>query len=137
MLSGTCLCGLVKYEVKSQPTIMNLCHCSMCRKVTGSTYGTFIHIGTNDFDWISGENEITQYESSQDEFRAFCKICGSNVPVIDIDSKSVCIPAGTLDDDPRVKPIVQIFAGSKAPWHDIAKEPIAFDEFEPDDFLDD
>jgi hypothetical protein len=29
------------------------------------------------------------------------------------------LPLGALDDDPKVKPMLHAFVGSKAPWHDI------------------
>lgn len=48
----------------------------------------------------------------------------------------VIVPAGTFDDDPGVRPSLQIFLASKAPWHDAAKDPPAFEEFQPDDFFD-
>ncbi len=135
MIKGSCLCGLVVYQLVQPPAVMNICHCSMCRKVTGSSYGVFAHTHLDNFRWIAGERRIARYESSPGEFRAFCPVCGSNVPVSESDG-SVIIPAGTFDDDPRSSPVVQIFAGSRAPWHEVADDTPAFDEFEPDDFFD-
>ncbi len=135
MIRGSCLCGAVAFELAQAPEIMNLCHCSMCRKASGSSYGTFAHIKRGQFRWTRGDAEITRYESSPGNFRAFCKICGANLPVSDADDDYVCIPAGTFDDDPGIAPQVQIFAGSKAPWHEITDQPPSFDEFEPEDFF--
>lgn len=135
MIRGSCLCGEVAYELARPPTVMNICHCSMCRKVTGSSYGVFAHTSLDNFRWIAGEAGITRYESSPGEFRAFCSVCGSNVPISESDG-SVIIPAGTFDSDPQARPVVQIFAGSRAPWHEMANDPPAFEEFEPDDFFD-
>lgn len=39
--------------------------------------------------------------------------------------------AGTLDDDPEVRPVAHIFAASKAPWFDISDELPRFDEYPP------
>ena len=136
MIQGSCLCGAVKFELAHAPEIMNLCHCSMCRKTSGSSFGTFAHIKRDKFHWTKGEAEIIRFESSAGNFRAFCKYCGSSLPVSDDGDDYVCVPAGSFDDDPQIKPQVQIFAGSKAPWQVIADDPPSFDAFEPEDFFD-
>jgi hypothetical protein len=48
--------------------------------------------------------------------RAFCKNCGSNMPVLEDEGAHVVVPAGLLDDDPHIRPIVHIHTASKAPW---------------------
>jgi hypothetical protein len=102
----------------------------MCRKISGSAYGVFAHIDSSKFEWLSGEPYISSYVSSPDNIRSFCSNCGSNVP--NSDGDYMCIPAGCFDDDPLTKPSLQIFAKSKASWHKLANEPIAYDEFDPD-----
>jgi hypothetical protein len=106
----------------------------MCRKVTGSTYGTFAHADLSKFQWQSGTKCITKYGSSVEEYRAFCKVCGSSLPVIDDAAQRVCIPAGAFDDDPGLKPAVEIFLGNKAPWYSPTGDIPGFIEFAPDDF---
>ena len=127
---GSCLCGCVTFEISDVPVRMNICHCSMCRKVTGSAYGVFAHIHSTNFAWLGGSDNLIEYESSRDHLRVFCKTCGSSMPNINEDY--VCIPAGSFDDDPGIRPELQIFAGSKAPWHSLADEPVSHDEFDPD-----
>ncbi len=136
MIKGSCLCNAVNYEISGEPDAINLCHCSMCRKATGSAYGVFAHISLTRFHWASGDNHVQRFQSSPGNFRAFCRKCGSNVPVIDVEDGYVIIPVGSFDDDPQTRPAVQIFSGSKAPWHDVAELPPSFPEFEPDDFFD-
>ncbi|HSH43849.1 MAG TPA: GFA family protein [Arenicellales bacterium] len=136
MIKGSCLCGAVRYRLDEPPEVMNLCHCRMCRKATGSSYGVFAHTSSDKFHWLAGEANVSRFESSPGNYRSFCSICGSNVPVIETDG-SVIVPAGTFDDDPGARPALQIFAASKAPWHELADHPVAFNEFEPDDFFDD
>jgi len=130
MIAGSCLCGTVRYRISEVPERMNICHCTMCRKISGSAYGVFAHIKSANFQWIHGEANVSQYESSPDHIRAFCATCGSSVPNRNDDY--TCIPAGTFDSDPQLRPMLQIFAGSKAQWHTIAADPIAYDEFDPD-----
>ena len=75
-------------------------------------------------------DSIVAYESSPGHTRAFCSTCGSPVP--NVKAEYACIPAGEFDSDPGIRPMLQIFTGSKAPWHAIAQEPVAHEEFDPD-----
>jgi len=131
MIKGSCLCGTVQFQLDRPPDVMNLCHCSMCRKVTGSAFGVFVHTPTENFRWLAGESALASYESSREHWRVFCATCGSSMP--NVEAGSVCIPTGAFDDDPGITPSVQIFVGSKANWHDVAPQPPGYDEFEPDD----
>jgi len=130
MIDGSCLCGAVRFEIEGPPERMNICHCSMCRKVTGSAFGVFAHIRSLKFHWVSEVGTLVEYGSSPDHIRAFCSNCGSSVPNVGTDY--TCIPAGLLDSDPRVKPMLQIFTKSRAHWYDIPPDPPAYEEFDPD-----
>jgi hypothetical protein len=39
--SGSCLCGAVRYAFDSEPKVTLACHCSSCRKATGSAFGVW------------------------------------------------------------------------------------------------
>lgn len=131
MVTGTCLCGAVAWDLAGPIDLINHCHCTMCRRVHGSAFGTFAHAHARDFRWRRGEPTIASYESSSGTFRRFCRVCGSSVPVVEDDE--VVIPAGGIDGDPGLKPSMHIFVGSKAPWYDITDDLPQFDAFPPDD----
>ena len=117
MIQGSCLCGEVTFEIdEGKIVMMNNCHCTNCRKVTGADYGTFIQIPEQDFKWLSGQEFVSTYDSSPGNHRAFCKNCGSRAPQSNEAWPFVTIPAGSLDGDPKMSPKVNIFTGSKAPW---------------------
>ena len=134
MIRGSCLCGKIKYEIRGHPYFINHCHCSICRKAHGAAFGSFLQASLDLFDWTSGEELVTRYESSPGNKRCFCSECGANMPVIRSWENHVVIPAGTLDDDPGVRPVVHIFTGSQAPWYEIRDDLPQFQEFPPDDF---
>ena len=120
MIQGSCLCGAVRYEFDEQTILLvNNCHCSRCRKVSGAAYATFVQIPGKSFRWISGEGSVATFESSPGNRRAFCKVCGSRAPQSRNWSEHVTVPAGGLDGDPGAKPHVNIFVADKAPWHTI------------------
>ncbi|HEY5309745.1 MAG TPA: GFA family protein [Casimicrobiaceae bacterium] len=113
---------------------INHCHCSMCRKVHGAAFGSFLHADGRDFRWVSGESHVERYDSSPGNVRAFCTVCGSKMPVLEGEGAHVIIPAGSLDDDPGVRPIVHIHTASKAPWFEIRDALPQFEAFPPKEF---
>jgi hypothetical protein len=134
MIRGSCLCGQVRFELEGAPQFINHCHCSMCRKAHGAAFGSFLHSDGSGFRWLSGQTHITNYPSSPGNVRAFCSVCGSNVPVLEDEGQHVIIPAGSLDTDPIVRPVVHIHTASRAPWFEITDTLPQFAEFPPDAF---
>ena len=106
----------------------------MCRKVHGAAFGSFMHVDANGFEWLSGAELITAYQAPHQDDRCFCSICGSNMPMIE-DDDNVIIPAGTLDTDPGIVPLMHIFTGSKAAWHEITDSLPQFMEFPPEGWV--
>ena len=120
MIRGGCLCGSVRYEIVGRVKKLVHCHCSMCRKAHGAAFGSYVVLDGKDFRIVSGEGDVTAYESSPGVQRTFCRRCGSTLQFRSAKRpESVELAAGTLDDDPGVKPAYHIFVGSKAPWYDI------------------
>lgn len=126
--TGGCLCGAVTYEIRGELFDVLNCHCSMCRKFHGAAFRTRAAVRAADFHWLSGEDELTHYESSPGEYKTFCRHCGSSmVTRFDHDRKWYGFPLGSLDTDPGVKPARHIFVGSKAPWHEITDDLPCYD----------
>ena len=42
--TGSCLCGDIKWTVDEEFTMFVNCHCAICRKVHGSSYGAFVEL---------------------------------------------------------------------------------------------
>jgi hypothetical protein len=79
MYTGGCLCGSVRFEIKSPIRNIVYCHCSQCRKAQGSAFATNGVVSTADFDIVSGADSLTGYESTPGQTKYFCKICGSPI----------------------------------------------------------
>jgi hypothetical protein len=127
---GSCLCNEVQYEITGSLGVFQYCHCSRCRKFTGSAYAANIIVAPNQFRWLEGEELLGRYEVPEARHFAtsFCKNCGSSLPWLAKSGKSVVIPAGTLDGDPEIRPFQNIFYGSRADWYQEASELIKYDE---------
>lgn len=116
-IRGSCLCGAVAYEVAPPFKMMIHCHCSRCRKGTGTGHATNIIVDPGQLRWLSGEEAIRRYElpTAKTFGKWFCGLCGSPVPRHSRSGKMV-IPAGSLDTVPPIKPTDHIFWESRAPW---------------------
>ncbi len=131
MIRGSCLCRKVSWEISGRLEWMTHCHCSMCRKIHGAAFATYVAGPAENFRWLAGADLIERYPSSPGLVRPFCSSCGSVVAGAP-DEGRVFMPAGNLDDDPGVRPVAHIFVGSKAPWHRIADAVPRFDAAPPD-----
>jgi hypothetical protein len=83
-----------------------------------------VGVRRDDFRLIAGRDLIRAYEAPVREvapgYRTyFCARCGSPVPNPDPDTSSFEVPAGTLDDDPQLRPDRHIFVDLKSPWFKI------------------
>ncbi len=129
MLTGSCLCGKVRYEVKGQPQAVYYCHCGMCRKATGSSFATNMLVRAEDFVLIAGREAMKPYRSSPDEFRHFCSECGSPIySEAEHRQGILSIRCGLLDDDPNIRPSYHLYVDYKAPSYSIADQLPQFPE---------
>lgn len=116
---GSCFCGAVSYEVVSGTGVFQYCHCSRCRKFTGSVHAANLIVAPEQFRWLQGEQHVRTYvpEETRHFTTAFCKKCGSSLPWRSKNGKGVIVPAGTLDEHPGIEPFQNIFFASRAPWY--------------------
>ena len=122
MTRGSCLCGSVAFEVTDQIELRN-CHCSRCRKARGAAYAVNLFAPAGSFRWLRGEDLVVNYRLPNARFgNSFCRICGSPMPRALPIRDVVLIPAGSLDDDPKIRTSSHIFVESKAPWHEITDD---------------
>jgi hypothetical protein len=116
---GSCLCKTVQYEVDLPFERFMYCHCTRCRKATGSPHAANGFVKPSAFRWISGEAAVKRYDLPEAKRFGlqFCTNCGSKVPHLTRDGVGMVIPAGSLDEDPGQKPQAIVFWGSRAPWY--------------------
>jgi hypothetical protein len=120
-LAGQCLCGAVQYEVADEFAYAVSCHCSNCRRATGSAFKPLAGIARDKLRLTRGEDNLMIFgdESGHD---ARCGSCGSFLYSVVSDGALVHVVMGTLVDDPTIRPTAHIFVGSKAPWFTITDD---------------
>ena len=117
-IRGSCLCGTITYQIQGPFKIFQYCHCTRCRKFTGSAHTSSLFVSPEQFMWLTGKESIGRFEHPTAKYYAtsFCKNCGSSLPWLTKGGKNVVVTAGTLDSDPGIKPFQNVFWDSKAPW---------------------
>ena len=122
-LTGSCLCGAVRFTILGPLGQTLNCHCSICRKAHSSAFRTRSAVRSEQLSWISGEESIGRYPSSPSTVRCFCTICGTRLHSEYPDHPGMFgVPLGLFDNDPGVRPEAHIFVGSKAPWFEITDD---------------
>ncbi len=115
---GSCLCGSVQYELSGEPKRFYHCHCSRCRKATGTGHASNIMVKADTFTWLNGETLLKRFKVPDAErfFTNFCSECGSAMPRIVPEIGMVVIPAGSIDHDISLEPQARIFWDSRKDW---------------------
>jgi len=132
MYIGKCLCEAVTIQVTGHISDIIHCHCSLCRKNSGSAYATNGFINKADFEITSGENCLTTFSFKPGRNRHFCTQCGS--PVFssnDQDPMRLRLRLGIIDSDISERPTSHNFITSKANWEDLDESLPRYEAFEP------
>lgn len=117
-VAGSCLCGDIRFEIAPPSTAFRYCHCTRCRKVTGSAHAANLFVPAAQFSWTAGETLARRYDlpGAKRFAVSFCPNCGTRVPHKVTGTENMLIPAGVLDGTPDLKPDGSIFWGSRAEW---------------------
>lgn len=118
---GSCNCGSVTFQVKTELTDIYMCHCSICRKSTGSGGIAVAIVKNEELEWLSGESLAkTWHKPNHDWQTTFCTECGSPLPGKN-DDNSTYIPTSLLDTGTeKLKVVHHLYVGSKASWEVIS-----------------
>ena len=123
MLSGSCLCGAIRYEIDGKIGPVGHCHCVTCRKAQGGAFVTNAPVRSKYFRLTSGADSVAEFESSPGKKRCFCRTCGSPLwSHRESEPEIVRIRLGLLDSDPERRPLAHVWVSEKAPWYDITDD---------------
>ncbi len=118
-LHGSCLCGGVAFAVDLPFARFIHCHCSRCRKATGTAHATNAVVKADALRWLRGEELLARYDlpTARSFATSFCRTCGSPLPHLTRSGREVIIPAGAFDDELGVKPQRLMQWASRADWY--------------------
>jgi hypothetical protein len=120
-LRGSCLCGGVSFELTQPFRRANHCHCSFCRKHSGTFGETQGRVPRDGFRLVSGEDLLRVFQPEGGTARkVFCSVCGSSLfGGLWPDGDEVSVRLGSLDGDPGIRPQYHSFVGSRAEWDEL------------------
>ena len=132
MYQGSCLCGAITFEIHGNIEEIIHCHCSLCRKSSGTAYATNGFVNTSDFTFLRGKAELKFFELRPGKKRHFCQHCAS--PIFssnDDDLSRIRVRLGVIDSEIRERPISHNFVTSKASWDDLDSNLPRYEAYEP------
>jgi hypothetical protein len=129
MITGSCLCGSVCYQISSAIGDIIHCHCETCRKAHGAAFSSVAAAPDECFS-VTGTEHLSFYESSIGKRRYFCSQCGSQIYSKREGAKHIVLRLGTLDSDPEAQESKHIWVSQKAVWYTIGGQLPEHEHFE-------
>ena len=117
MLKGSCLCTEVAYTVAGPVESASHCFCTMCQKQHGAGAGTYANVARADLRIERGEEYVTEFASSEQGRRAFCRRCGSTLFWRSEETPDrIAVTLGTLDT-PFTDPVeIELHTDTRPSW---------------------
>jgi len=137
-LTGGCACGAVRYELAEEPIFQLMCHCSDCRKASGSAFAEVLFVAADRLSMVGSEPKFysVKAESGRTMNRGFCETCGSPIMIRRPETPQLAfIQAGSLDDPMIFKPAAEVFACRAQPAISPVKDAMRFDKGPPLDLV--
>jgi hypothetical protein len=119
MKTGSCLCGAVQYEFDEPARPVHVCHCTQCRKQSGS----FVHatsVPNSQFRFVKSDS-LTWYRASEWAQRGFCGTCGSNLFWRPDSEERISFSAGSIDGPTGLAIEGHIFCAYKGDYYEISQ----------------
>jgi len=98
-VSGGCACGAVRYELTEEPIFQLICHCTDCRKASGSAFAEVLIVAADRLSMLGNEPKVysVKAESGRTMNRGFCEKCGSPIMIRRAETPQLAfIQAGSL-----------------------------------------
>jgi hypothetical protein len=116
---GSCLCGAVAFAVEGPFDRFLNCHCSRCRKASGTAHSCEVIVKAAALRWLKGAESVVRFDLPQARSfaTAFCRTCGSPLPHLTRSGCEAIIPAGGFDEALGAAPDRHVHWASRADWY--------------------
>ena len=132
-LTGGCMCGAVRYELRSDPFDCGWCHCRTCQLNSGAPAMVFASVQHGDWVAFEGHDKVRTIRSSSFGRRASCAECGTPLYMqVDHQPETTDFSVATLDDPGAIAPEFHIFWSSKVGWFNPGSDLPKHAKFRPD-----
>ena len=128
-MHGQCLCGQVSFAIDAPLLKLYRCHCSLCRRHTGTAANCAAIVDAACFRWLTGDGLIASWNKATGYRSDFCRSCGSPVPHRLTLRDAYWVPAGLLDDSAALSVVADFHLDSRAAWDNAATAAASFANF--------
>jgi hypothetical protein len=129
---GGCLCGKIRYRTIGEPESVSFCHCTMCRRASGSPVVPWATFPKRRVEWLT--EPPARYPSSAKAERGFCPRCGSALLFVFVAKEEwVDLTVGTFDDPDSLTPTHHIFTSTRVHWVDLRADLPSYPQGKPKD----
>ena len=118
-LTGSCLCGEIRYTIDVPVTELRACHCTHCQKASGAGGSVNAPLPSSAFTLTHGTPKrlTVTADSGRTLHRYFCGDCGSPIysqrPAA---PETITVRAGTFDNPDPMRITTHIWTRSARPW---------------------
>jgi hypothetical protein len=121
LVEGACHCGAVTYQLTSEPVSIVNCHCSMCRRITGAAFASYIVAKEDSLKVAHSDDHLATYVVTGTAIKHFCRSCGT--PVFNTNQAKypelAMLHLGAVVSAPSdLIPRLNVFCDDRLPWTD-------------------
>ena len=115
-IEGGCLCGRVRYRLRTEGATASICHCATCRRAAGAQSVAWATVPAAAFAWTGAAP--ASHVSSADVVRTHCAACGTSL-TYQADGDSIDVTLASLDDPGAIPPTAEIWLSHRLPWEPV------------------
>lgn len=119
-MTATCACGQASITVSARPRMLGVCHCTNCKRRTGSAFGISAYFERSDVVSRLGETEVYAFHHAarnHDQERHFCKRCGTTLFwFISTMPEQIGIAGGCFAEPGLPEPAYSVADRKREPW---------------------
>ena len=117
---ATCACGQASITVNAPPTMHGVCHCTNCKRRTGSAFGISAYFDKTAVVDKKGETKVYAFHhaaQNHDQERHFCANCGTTLfRSLSAAPESIGIAGGCFADEFLSEPTFSVTDAKRLPW---------------------
>jgi hypothetical protein len=118
--TARCACGQAQITVEGEPQMHGLCHCTNCKRRTGSAFGISAYFQKSTVREQRGEMSVYAFRHAaqgHDQARHFCSRCGTTLFwTVSTLPDLIGIAGGCFADDGLPAPSYSVTHGKKEAW---------------------
>jgi hypothetical protein len=116
-----CCCGACTIEVKGEPLLNAICHCSSCKQRTGTAFGWSVYFADADVVATTGKTNVYAKDGPAGYRRHFCANCGTTLwwKSFGFMPDDTGIAGGCFAGDALPQPNISATDGGRCAWVDL------------------